>query len=147
MKIDIKRRAPIVGAAVAGAALAVGAMASAGGGAVAARDQAPPVDHIAVAQTALAPLRLVNQTGAASRAPVNYVKVTDALLRAQPNRTSTKLDVSQPGRGLDLYCYVYGGSGDGGLVWFKTHPWGSRYTGWMRADLLRWGSYPHPGRC
>jgi hypothetical protein len=79
--------------------------------------------------------------------PVNYVTVSQALLRARPNTHSTKLDVSRPGRGVTLYCWVDGGPGDGGYIWFKTHPWGSRFTGWMRADLLHWGSYPYPRHC
>lgn len=158
-----QRRRPLFGVAVAGAALAMGALASTGSGtATAARDQAQPA---AVAQLAsvvsteaaqaspatvnyAAPrAQTASSLAAADPLPVNRVKVRDALLRSQPNRNSTKLDVSQPGRGLTLYCWVDGGPGDGGLIWFRTHPWGSRYTGWMRADLVHWGSYPNPGRC
>ncbi|MFL6125472.1 hypothetical protein [Actinophytocola sp.] len=172
-----QRRRPFVGVAVVGAALAMGAVASTGSGtATAARDQAQPaaVAQLAsVVSTDAAPINLTAQASpatvnyaspaivnyltpraqtasslaAADPLPVNRVKVRDALLRSQPTRNSTKLDVSQPGRGLTLYCWVPGGSGDGGLIWFRTHPWGSRYTGWMRADLVHWGSYPNPGRC
>lgn len=153
LNFTIKRRAPIIGLAMAGAALAAGTVAGTGTATVTAPEHGSiehrSIEHVAVETTATAgTARLVdNQAETASRKPVNYVTVRDALLRAQPNRTSTKLDVSQPGRGLTLYCYVYGGPGDGGLVWFKTHPWGSRFTGWMRAELLKWGSYPRPGRC
>jgi|SRR6266498_2253436 len=162
-------RRPLVGVAVAGAALAMGAVASAGSAtASAARDQAPSaaVEQVAgVVHADPVAINLATQSSpttvnyAAPRAqsasslaaadplPVNRVKVRDALLRAQPNRTSTKLDVSQPGRGLTLYCWVDGGPGDGGYIWFKTHPWGSRDTGWMRADLVHRGSDPCPGRC
>lgn len=75
---------------------------------------------------------------------VNTVKVTDALLRAEPNSDSTKLDVSQPGRGVDLFCWVAPGPGH---VWFRAHPHGSPFTGWMRADLINWATYPAPGPC
>jgi hypothetical protein len=78
-------------------------------------------------------------------AAVNTVKVTDALVRSEPNTHSTKLDVVQRGNGVDLYCWVSGGSGN--YIWFRAHPWGSRFTGWMRADLINWATYPAPYRC
>src|SRR5262245_33180346 len=147
-----RRRRPLVGVAVAGAALAAGAVASAGSATATAGEQVASAPGSGSGTfTAQASPGTVNYAGSslvrADPLPVNRVKVRDALLRSQPNRTSTKLDVSQPGRGLTLYCWVPGGSGDGGLIWFKTHPWGSRFIGWMRADLVHWGSYPYPGRC
>jgi hypothetical protein len=75
---------------------------------------------------------------------INTVKVTDALLRSQPNIFSTKLDVAQRGQGIDLYCWVHPG---GDYIWFWAHPWGSRYTGYMRADLISWATYPSPYQC
>ncbi|WP_018687051.1 hypothetical protein [Actinokineospora enzanensis] len=110
---------------------------------------APPAHQAApvVAATAKAPIKVSLAAPAKTAAmPVNYVKVSDALLRSQPNTRSTKLDVSQYGRGVDLYCWVdY--TDTSRYVWFYVHPWGSRYTGYMRADLIHWGSYPNPGRC
>ncbi len=50
MKHSIKKGVPLAGVIVAGAALAVGA--TAGGGSVPARDQAPPAEHVGVAQAA-----------------------------------------------------------------------------------------------
>jgi hypothetical protein len=85
-------------------------------------------------------------TGPARAGALNTVKVTDALLRAQPNTSSTKLDVSQPGRVVDLYCW-HDYTDSSHYVWFKAHPHGSKYTGWMRADLINWATYPNPGRC
>src|SRR4051812_29651031 len=89
-------RRVLIGAAI-GATLAAGATLATASPATAAPIAAAPVAHTAVAHEAAAP---------ASAAAVNTVKVTDALLRAQPNTSSTKLDVSQPGRVVDLYCWV-----------------------------------------
>lgn len=76
----------------------------------------------------------------------NFVKVNNALLRAQPNTRSAKLDVSHFGRNVTLYCWV-DPTDSSKYVWFRVHPHGSKYTGWMRADLIYWGTYPQPGRC
>lgn len=150
-----QRRRPFVGVAVAGAALAMGAVASTGSGtATAARDQAPPaaVAQLAsVVSTDTAPITLAGQAlpgtvnYAAPRAQTATVKVRDALLRAQPNRNSTKLDVSQPGRLVDVYCW-HDYTDASHYVWFKSHPHGSKFTGWMRADLLR-RTGPLPPKC
>ncbi len=149
MKHSIKKGVPLAGVIVAGAALAVGA--TAGGGSVPARDQAPPAEHVGVAQAAgssvtqhITGAKPTLVTAGAAR-QVATVRVTDALLRAQPNTRSTKLDVSQPPRGVDVYCWTdYSDASH--YVWFKAHPWGSRYTGWMRADLL-YRPGPLPPRC
>jgi hypothetical protein len=146
-------RRPLVGVAVAGAALTMGAVASAGSAtASAARDQAPPAT---VEQLASAPVSgSINLAAATSSGTVNsaapyaqvaYVKVTNALLRAQPNTSSTKLDVSQPGRAVDVYCW-HDYTDVSHYVWFKSHPHGSKFTGWMRADLLR-RTGPLPPKC
>lgn len=150
-----RSRRPLVGVAVAGAALAVGAVASAGSAtATAARDQAPPaaVEQLAGAVgNEAVPITLVAATSpgtvnyAAPYAQVAYVKVTNALLRAQPNTQSTKLDVSQPGRAVDVYCW-HDYTDVSHYVWFKSHPHGSKFTGWMRADLLR-RTGPLPPKC
>jgi hypothetical protein len=150
-----QRRRPLFGVAVAGAALAMGAVASTGSGtATAARDQAPPaaVAQLAsVVSTETAPINLAAQTSpatvnyAAPYAQIAYVKVTNALLRAQPNTSSTKLDVSQPGRAVDVYCW-HDYTDVSHYVWFKSHPHGSKFTGWMRADLLR-RTGPLPPKC
>lgn len=149
-----RRRRPLVGVAVAGAALAMGAVASAGSGtATAARDQAAPaaVELASVVSTDAAPITLAGQASpgtvnyAASYAQTATVKVTNALLRAQPNTSSTKLDVSQPGRLVDVYCW-HDYTDVSHYVWFKSHPHGSKFTGWMRADLLR-RTGPLPPKC
>lgn len=154
MKINLRRSIPLLGVTVAGAALAVGAATGGAGSPVAARDQAPPVEHVAVARTATDAATQHNTGSTApkielvSAAAARYtatVKVTDALLRSQPNTRSTKLDVSQPPRGVDIYCW-HDYTDVSHYVWFKAHPWGSRYTGWMRADLL-YRTGPLPPRC
>jgi hypothetical protein len=160
MKIDQgervnRRRRPFVGVAVAGAALAMGAVASTGSGtATAVRDQAPPAavaQPASVVSTDAAPITLAAQASpatvnyAAPRAQTATVKVRDALLRAQPNRNSTKLDVSQPGRLVTVYCW-HDYTDASHYIWFKSHPHGSKFTGWMRADLLNRPG-PLPPKC
>lgn len=145
MKIDMKGRAPKVGLVAAGIALSFGAVAAPATASPAEiGERAPAAEHVAesgglarVAASGVAG----EEVGAKSRRPlpVNYVTATDALLRAQPNRHSTKLDVSQPGRGVTLYCW-HDYTDVSHYVWFRTHPWGSKYTGWMRADLIHRGS-------
>ncbi|MGW4528386.1 hypothetical protein [Amycolatopsis sp. NPDC004378] len=128
------------GARAGAAALAVAAF-TAG----AATASASPGSPAGVEQAA--PAHAVVHAAAERAAAVNTVKVTDALLRSEPNTTSTKLDVSQPGRVVDLYCWVQNPPTGAYYIWFKAHPQGSKYTGWMRADLINWATYPSPGRC
>ena len=153
MKFDIKRRAPIMGMTMAGAALALGAVAGpASASPVNVSPAASPVGASAGAPVVrvASPVGMAGAnapgisekqegTGARRPLPVNYVKVSEALLRAQPNRHSTKLDVSQRGRGVTLYCW-HDYTDVSHYIWYRTHPWGSKYTGWMRADLIHRGS-------
>ncbi len=145
-----RRHVPRGGLAGTAAALAIATAAGFGGGpGHAALDQPSETSRGAVQQTmAAAPVRLAAAPAAAGevRLPTNHVKVNDALLRSQPNRNSTKLDVAQRGRGVTIYCW-HDYTDSSHFIWFRVHPWGSRYTGWMRGDLIHWGSYPNPGQC
>lgn len=145
---------------LATAALSVGAAAGTGT-ATAARDQAPPT--AAVAESASNPAGSIFNVAAqalpetvnyATPTTVNYaapfaqvatVKVTNALLRAQPNTSSTKLDVSQPGRKVTVYCW-HDYTDASHYVWFWSYPHGSKFHGWMRADLLK-RTGPFPPKC
>jgi hypothetical protein len=149
VKNGIKRGVPLVGVVAAGVALAAGA--TEGHHSVTPHDQAPLVEHVAVAQAAGSSATghitgsQVALAAAGAGRQVATVRVTDALLRARPTTQSTKLDVSQPPRGVDVYCWAdY--SDPSHYIWFKAHPWGSRYTGWMRADLLHRPG-PLPPKC
>ena len=86
-------------------------------------------------------------TGTVATRAGNWVQVTAAHLRSSPTMWSTRLDTARYGQGIDLYCWRPGADSSP-YVWFFAHPWGSRHAGWMRADLVHNGTYPHPsGRC
>ena len=129
-------------------ALAVGAFTSAAATASAtpAHTQAfdPPASSISTNKGAsaieLPTLAPRVQPRAVAITPVNYVIANQVLLRKAPSRTSTKLDVMNYGRGLDVYCWT---QDSWNSVWVHAHPWGSRFTGYVYVyGLVHIGRWP-----
>jgi hypothetical protein len=127
----VKRLIAVAVSVVASAALAVGGT-PAFAQANSERGAAAPSSYVSLRHAV---------SGGASYA--NPVKVNRAIVRQYATINSAKLYVAYVGQLLDMYCWV-APSGSADYYWFWVHPWGSNVWGFMRADLIKWVSYPNP---